>query len=276
MFFTHYHQAAAFSEDTLAVIMKHELQNNLLLKNIGDGPDKTMVSIKDGSGKVALTAIRTGSFPMVLFETDNVRNDEAVACLAAALVKGGIEVNLVLGEPALAQCFAALYGKVSGKTFWNNENLVLYRIDAVNALPQVSGSFRLAEQNDMDCLPYWCADFAPACGIGDYNLSAGIETTQNMINGRRLFVWDDGGPVSMAGAVREVTGCKVLGQVYTPPHFRGRGYSTACVAALTQKLLDDGYEHCALYADCKNPYSNAVYRKIGYQPVGYCDKYAAE
>jgi predicted GNAT family acetyltransferase len=94
-----------------------------------------------------------------------------------------------------------------------------------------------------------------------------------MIAGSTLFIWEDAYPVSMAAAVREVTGCRFIGHVYTPPHFRGNGYSTACVSALTQKLLDDGYRYVALYADCGNPYSNAVYRKIGYKEVFWYDQY---
>jgi predicted GNAT family acetyltransferase len=57
--------------------------------------------------------------------------------------------------------------------------------------------------------------------------------------------------------------------VYTPPHLRKQGYATSCVAALTQRMLDSGKRFCCLYTDLTNPTSNAIYQKIGYQPV--CD-----
>ncbi len=59
-------------------------------------------------------------------------------------------------------------------------------------------------------------------------------------------------------------GIRVTG-VYTPPEFRKKGYATACVGSLTQKLLNDGNEFCFLYTDAANPTSNSIYQKIGYR-----------
>ena len=33
-------------------------------------------------------------------------------------------------------------------------------------------------------------------------------------------------------------------------------------------MLEAGYAFCCLYADLDNPTSNAVYKCIGYQPIG--------
>ena len=64
----------------------------------------------------------------------------------------------------------------------------------------------------------------------------------------------------MAGACR-------IGFVYTPPERRRRGYATGCVAALSERLLANGAERCMLYAQLHNPTSNAIYRRMGYEPV---------
>jgi predicted GNAT family acetyltransferase len=56
--------------------------------------------------------------------------------------------------------------------------------------------------------------------------------------------------------------------VYSPPEFRGRGYATACVTALTRQLLDEGRAFCCLYADRANPTSTGIYERIGYRPIG--------
>jgi hypothetical protein len=58
-----------------------------------------------------------------------------------------------------------------------------------------------------------------------------------------------------------------VGYVYTPPESRGRGYASACVAALSQGLLDGGVEFCVLYTDLSNPTSNAIYTRLGYYPI---------
>jgi predicted GNAT family acetyltransferase len=64
-----------------------------------------------------------------------------------------------------------------------------------------------------------------------------------------------------------------VGPVYTPPHLRGRGYASACVAALSQELLDTGHKFCFLFTDLLNATSNHIYQVIGYQPIVDVDMY---
>lgn len=65
----------------------------------------------------------------------------------------------------------------------------------------------------------------------------------------------DGRPVSMAGYGGPTpNGIRVFA-AYTPPAWRGRGYATACVAALTRRLLDGGRRRfCFLFTDRTNPH----------------------
>ena len=85
---------------------------------------------------------------------------------------------------------------------------------------------------------------------------------------RHLLLWEvEGAAVSMAGySGRTPNGIRIA-WVYTPPENRGKGFAGACVAALSQKLLDDGRKFCFLYTDLANPVSNHVYQKMGYEPV---------
>jgi len=71
----------------------------------------------------------------------------------------------------------------------------------------------------------------------------------------------------MVGAVRDTPHTTGIGAVYTPPRFRGRGYATAAVATLSRQLLDGGRSSCFLYTDLANPVSNAIYRRVGYEPL---------
>ena len=61
--------------------------------------------------------------------------------------------------------------------------------------------------------------------------------------------------------------------VYTPPEFRRRGYAAACVAALSQRLLDSGKRACFLFADRANATSNGIYQRIGYRQVAEFGEY---
>ena len=274
MKFTRYETAAEFSDDVLELLKKYEIQNNMFISNIGDGEGRTMLSVKDDDGKVLVAAIRATPYPMLMFETDNARNDDAVEYLVKSIIENGIDADFIMTEKALAKSFINLYQKHTGKTFKKEISFVLYVTDKVNEIPKIDGHLRAVTENDMVFLPYWGADFAPACNLGDYNLESGIKKAQNWVTNKNImYIWEDNYPVSMAAAVREVTDCRFIGQVYTPPHFRGKGYSTACVYALTNKLLEEGYKYVALDADCDNPYSNAVYRKIGFKDVFYYDQY---
>ena len=91
-----------------------------------------------------------------------------------------------------------------------------------------------------------------------------------------MFLWDIGQPVSLAARSRHTTHGINVGPVYTPPAFRRRGYAGACVAALSQQMLDAGWEFCTLFTDLANPTSNSVYQKIGYRPVCDFDEYVFE
>ena len=85
-------------------------------------------------------------------------------------------------------------------------------------------------------------------------------------------VWEDGGfPVSLAGWGGPTPNGIRIGPVYTPPERRGRGYAGALTAGVTRTLLDAGRRFCFLFTDLSNPTSNALYARIGYEPVADVD-----
>ena len=73
--------------------------------------------------------------------------------------------------------------------------------------------------------------------------------------------------VTVAASVRPTPNGMSINLVYTPSEERRKGYATACVAALSQRLLDDGCQFCTLFTDKANPTSNQIYREIGYHKV---------
>jgi len=99
---------------------------------------------------------------------------------------------------------------------------------------------------------------------------------QRFLDAGVLVVWDDGGPVSMAGSSRSSAHGATVSLVYTPPAHRGSGYASACVAALSQLLLDRGFSFCTLSTDLANPISNKIYQRIGYRPLADWTTYRFE
>jgi predicted GNAT family acetyltransferase len=147
-------------------------------------------------------------------------------------------------------------------------NQRIYACERVLAPVYSRGRLRPAIKSDETLLVEWSGEFCPEAGIEDE-----IEDTKaripSAIAKRSLYVWENDQVVSMAVVQRETAHGICVSLVYTPPPLRRRGYATSCVAALTQRMLDSGKRFCCLYSDLTNPTSNAIYQKIGYEPV--CD-----
>ena len=126
---------------------------------------------------------------------------------------------------------------------------------------------RVIAETDLDLVTSWLAAFVSELDLAEPRDPAEIARTR--LAAGDLYVWDDGGPVSMVGFGGKTPNGIRLNFVYTPEDKRRRGYATACVAALTQMLIDRGNRYCALYTDLANPTSNAIYQRIGYEPL--CD-----
>ena len=78
-------------------------------------------------------------------------------------------------------------------------------------------------------------------------------------------IWDDDGPVSLAGWGGEITPGARIGPV-APPEHRRRGYGSAVTAAVTAEQLAAGRTFCFLYTDLANLTSNKIYTDMGYEP----------
>ena len=119
----------------------------------------------------------------------------------------------------------------------------------------------------------WAARHDPMLGFseavpeGPWTPEEARERVERRLAERCVYLWQDEQPRSMClHTLPTEHGITVTG-VYTPPTFRRQGYATSCVASLSHRLLDEGYQYCTLYTDLSNPTSNSVYQKIGYRPV---------
>jgi uncharacterized protein len=134
----------------------------------------------------------------------------------------------------------------------------------------VPGRLRAATTADRDLLVTWVDAFvteaAPEPGPFDAE-----EWVEHLFASplRGAYLWEDGGPVSLACSGGPTPNGARIGPVYTPPERRGHGYASAATAALSELLLERGRRFCFLFTDLANPTSNHIYQAIGYQPV--CD-----
>ncbi len=186
-------------------------------------------------------------------------------CLAEELYRRGITLPGVVGPSPGAECFARCWSEFGGHTARLDMGQNVYRSDRVEwGIPCV-GRLRPANPDDLALLVPWYEQFHRDLRFdGPHNTRGGL---QEKVDYEQLYVWENGQVTSMAAWARETSRGVTINLVYTPSEFRRNGYATACVAALTQHLLDQGHASCFLHADRQNPTSNAIYQKIGYRGV---------
>lgn len=195
---------------------------------------------------------------------------EAVAALVESIADRGVALPGVSGEADVASRFAGAWTERTGTAALPTMGLRLYELERAVPPTGVSGALRPATAADHDVLVAWVRAFEDEThDVRTADIPAAV--------GRRLaagelWLWDDGGPVSMAALTEPVAAVARVQLVYTPAHRRQRGYATASVAALSQQVLDAGLRP-VLYTDLGNPTSNRIYRAIGYRAVAECLKY---
>ncbi|MDR2687251.1 MAG: GNAT family N-acetyltransferase [Oscillospiraceae bacterium] len=276
MRFRLYTDVKEFYRDTYDVFMLHEAQNVIPLGNLiigSQGQDKTgwrdpahwFMATVEGSAGVCLAAIMTPPYRLTLYAANNEYDDAALRCLIDGIKECGVPVPGVMTEKGLAERFARLYAN-GGCNITCSQRI--YELLRVNPEIPPAGTLRTARESDMAFLPYWREGFRSDCHGGPFTLPADAAQCRHDSLGRPMYVLEDGGtPVSMANITRELQTACCVGGVYTPPYFRGRGYATACVAAVSRLALGRGFTRCVLYTDLANPTSNSIYRKIGYAPI---------
>jgi predicted GNAT family acetyltransferase len=193
---------------------------------------------------------------------------DALDQLAENLRSGGWEVPGINAENSLAQRFAETWTRLTGQPHQIKMRLRAYELRRVIPPPHPPAGFlRLAAPGDLGTVTQWRAEFTRE-SLREEPEPNIQELVTRQIQSGNVYLWDNHSPVCMAVSTRPTRTGIWVGGVYTPPNLRGQGYASACVAALSQTLLDSGKAFCALFTDLDNSTSNSIYQKIGYQPVG--------
>ena len=269
MKFTRYSEFGDFANDTYEVLSGNEVQNNLLLSFIESKTEAKnewlSATVKDGNGAVVLAAVCTPPYNIVMYGTGNKPNPEAEKLMADELRSGGESLPGVLAEEGLAARFAESF---SGKgRSVKHMSMNIMRLDKVADIEKAPGKMRPLGEDDMFFAPYWERAFSVDCGTEVFDIPANIEKMRKRVGKDIHFIWEDGHPVSQAAHGRNTKNGAVVNSVYTPPHYRGKGYASSLVASLSQALLEKDFRFCCLFADASNPVSCGIYRKIGYYDV---------
>jgi hypothetical protein len=153
----------------------------------------------------------------------------------------------------------------------------IYRTTTARAPSEVPGRARPYAEPDRELVLAWVDAFSEEALQGR---AVPLESERWL--DRRLadpegeiLLWEDAGePVSLAAAGNATPNGLRVGPVYTPPESRRRGYAEAVTATLTRRAMERGHRFCFLFTDLGNPTSNAIYQRIGYEPVADVDQWA--
>lgn len=191
-----------------------------------------------------------------------------VTLLAEHLLAERASVPGVLGPRECARLFAENWVGRTGSSSRLKMRERIYACESV-IMPVLSrGSLRTATRDDEPLLFEWAGEFCREAKIDDETAYTQAQIPK-LIAQERLYVWDDGEPVSMADLRRETAHGIAVSLVYTPPRSRNKGYASSCVAGVTKRMLDNGKRFCCLFTDLANPTSNSIYQRIGYGEI--CD-----
>jgi predicted GNAT family acetyltransferase len=279
MIFTRYQTAGAFLARAQAALEQHEAANNLMIGvavRLAEHPDRIKtppyLATVEAGGELLAAAVMTPPHRVIIHGES--ADSAPLKLIVQDLLANDWTPPGTIGPSDVARAFSSVWTASAGGAFQRVRHERVYELRQVIHPTGVPGALRVATEADRPLVADWMYAFTVEAGLGGTPESA-AETTAQRIDARDIFLWEvsPGQPVSLAGKPRHSTHGVAIGPVYTPPAFRRRGYAGACVAALSQQMLDAGWQFCALFTDLANPTSNSVYQKIGYRPLGDFDEY---
>lgn len=221
----------------------------------------------DDQGRVIGAAMRTAPHGMVL----SPMPIEAIVELARAVSIHDDGLPSVSGPTNVVENFLEQYRMTLSegslrKSVVEEEHL-LYALEELS-IPSVMGGMTTAVPEDFDLILKWYMNFGQDTGVFMPNPEGSIHA--GMARRSYRFWVANGEKVSMAGhapLVSTPTGSIArVGPVYTPPAHRRNGYASVLTAVLSQELLTKGAK-VMLYTDARNPTSNKIYQKIGFEMI---------
>ncbi|EAW37956.1 GNAT family N-acetyltransferase [Lyngbya sp. PCC 8106] len=260
-----------FYQQAKEYLLRYEAEHNLLLgisQALIHSPDRYgnqpyLATVEEEDKIVAIAMIT----PPYNFLLSKVENFAAIEMIAQDLYQNKISLPGVSGLTTETEIFAQQWHNLTHQAYEIEMHLRIHQLKQVEPIPKVSGFLRLATENDRALLFNWYEEFIQEAAPSE---PTSIEKTVNYHLGQNhIYLWKNEVPVSMSLATKATQNSSRIGLVYTPPEYRKKGYASACVASLSQQLLDQGNQTCYLYTDLANSTSNHIYKNIGYKPV--CD-----
>lgn len=150
-----------------------------------------------------------------------------------------------------------------------DKHLTIYKCEKLNPEFKISsGKMRLASLSEQNYLANLSVDFTKEYDGNKESLNNMKLLVGSEIKTKSLFVWENNKICTIAIEMnRKEIGSPEIGQLYTIPSHRNKGFSSSLVYKLTEKILEKN-KSCVLYTHGENPASNRAFLKVGYIKTG--------
>ncbi|PEL41115.1 GNAT family N-acetyltransferase [Bacillus wiedmannii] len=261
-----YEEILNFKEAVTPFLEKNEQENNLMLGILQVAQEPTFMGVAKRGEEIVIVFLQTEEKIQMIVATSEIPEVDIVK-LAKEFSKVYPDIPGLIGNKKTVQRLAEEIAVLENK----KTNVVMEQ--GVYALQQVKkkwtedGAFREIGSDELPLIEQWIYQFCEDVRLPTTKEEA-KQTAHTLITNRRLFGLDvDGKLVSVAAKTRPTTNNITVNFVYTPKEARKKGYASSCVAALSQRMLDEGYKTTTLYTDLANPTSNKIYQEIGYEQI---------
>jgi uncharacterized protein len=196
--------------------------------------------------------------------------EEQLKVIADYLNGENLKLPGIWGPLKEAEAFSAIWEKQTGKKSKLGMNQKIFKIEKVSMPNNVPGILRNANSDELGLISNWFNEFSHEAMLSyERKPLAKIRAhAETLIKNRLYFVWEnDGAPVAMAYTGRPTLNGLGISAVYSPVEQRKKGYASALVSSLSQKIIDSGKKFCVLFSNAENLTSNRIYQRMGYEEV---------
>ncbi|WP_263701416.1 GNAT family N-acetyltransferase [Bacillus thuringiensis] len=261
-----YEESVNFKEEVTPFLEKNEQENNLILGVLQMVQQPIFMGIAKQGEEIAVVFLQTEEKKQIIVANAEI-SGVAIEVLAKELTKVYPDIPGLIGNKKVVQKLAEEIAVLENK----KANVVMeqgiYELKQVKKKWNGDGVFREVNSDEIPLIEKWISQFCKDVNLPTTKEEA-KQTAQTLIINHRLFGLEvDGKLVSVAAKTRPTKNNITVNFVYTPTEERKKGYASNCVAALSQRMLDEGYKTTTLYTDLANPTSNKIYQEIGYKQI---------
>lgn len=172
----------------------------------------------------------------------------------------------VTGTERACDAFAARWREITGRTQRLRHRMRNHVLRTLIAPPRAPGAMRGATEADREWLCAQLRAFANEANIAITDARVARYVDERLAEGS-YRIWESAaGSQAFAGFTAAGAEASRIGPVYTLADSRRRGVGSALVAALCDELLAHRPQ-VFLVTDLANATSNALYRRLGFEPL---------